>query len=141
MWCWPTATPAAPARWPTISPPAFCRARRPAAWKWIAWDQIADTLRDIDLVVNATSAGLGPDAPAVLPARVLHDKLLVLDTVYGAGAKAFRAEVEAAGARGADGLGMLLHQGAAAFALWTGREAPLETMREALHSAFSASRG
>ena len=107
----------------------------------IPWDQIAETLRDIDLVVNATSAGLGPDAPAVLPARVLHDKLFVLDTVYGAGAAAFRAEVEASGARWADGLGMLLHQGAAAFSLWTGREAPLETMRDALQSAFSASRG
>ena len=51
------------------------------------------------------------------------------------------AEAQAAGAKWSDGFGMLLHQGAAAFSLWTGREAPLRIMREALESAFSASRG
>ncbi len=104
------------------------------------WDELPAALAEVDLVVNATSAGLGPEAPAVLPARLLRDQLLVFDTVYGAGCVKFRAEAEAAGARWADGLGMLLHQGAAAFRLWTGREAPLEIMRAALQSAFSASR-
>jgi shikimate dehydrogenase len=106
----------------------------------IPWDDLAGALSEADLVVNATSAGLGPGAPSVLPARMLSDRLLVFDTLYGPGSVAFRAEAEAAGARWADGLGMLLHQGAAAFTLWTGRPAPLETMREALQSAFSASR-
>jgi shikimate dehydrogenase len=57
---------------------------------------------------------------------------LVFDTVYGAGCEKFRREAEMAGARWSDGLGMLLHQGAAAFTLWTGRDAPLEIMRQAL---------
>ena len=54
---------------------------------------------------------------------------MVFDTVYGAGSEKFRHEVEAAGAKWSDGLGMLLHQGAAAFTIWTGRDAPLEVMR------------
>ena len=106
----------------------------------VAWDEIPSALHDIDLVVNATSTGLATGAPSVLPASMMNDTLLVFDTVYGAGSVNFRRETEAAGAKWTDGLGMLLHQGAASFSLWTGRDAPVELMREALQSAFSASR-
>jgi shikimate dehydrogenase len=104
------------------------------------WDDLPAVLQEVDLVVNATSTGLDPHAPPVLPARWLSERLLIFDTVYGAGCAKFQHEVETAGARWADGLGMLLHQGVAAFALWTGRTAPLEQVREALQAAFSASR-
>ena len=109
----------------------------------VRWDEteLAAALGEIDLVVNATSAGLDPKAPAILPARILPAGLLVFDTVYGAGCEKLRREVETAGARWSDGLGMLLHQGAEAFTLWTGRDAPLEIMRRALQDTFSASRG
>lgn len=106
----------------------------------VAWGEIPAVVGEIDLIVNATSTGLDPQSPPVLSARMLTGKLLVFDTVYGAGCAKFRHEVETAGARWADGLGMLLHQGAAAFSLWTGRDAPVEMMRDALHGAFSASR-
>jgi shikimate dehydrogenase len=108
----------------------------------VAWNDaaLAEALRESDLVVNATSAGLDPKAGPVLPARLLRPELLVFDTVYGAGAAKLRGEAESAGALWCDGLGMLLHQGAAAFTLWTGRPAPRERMREALSAAFSASR-
>jgi len=106
----------------------------------IAWreEELEAALREVDLVVNATAAGLDPREPAILPARLLPANLLVFDTVYGAGCVKFRAEAEAAGTKWCDGLGMLLHQGAAAFSLWTKREAPLQLMRKALQSAFSA---
>lgn len=102
----------------------------------VSWNEpdLAAALAESDLVVNATSAGLDPKAPVILPARLLPPHLLVFDTVYGAGCAKFRQEAETAGVRWSDGLGMLLHQGAAAFSLWTGRDAPLETMREALMS-------
>lgn len=97
-------------------------------------------LDEVDLVVNATAVGLDPKEPAILPARFLPENVLVFDTLYGSGSDKLRHEAETAGARWSDGLGMLLHQGAAAFSLWTGRDAPLEIMRSALESAFSASR-
>jgi len=115
-------------------------ARSDADLRVVNWDDLAEALGQVDLVVNATSAGLDPKADSVLPARLLSERLLVFDTVYGAGSAKFHREVETAGARWADGLGMLLHQGVAAFSLWTGREAPLGLVREALQGAFSASR-
>lgn len=96
-------------------------------------------LVESDLVVNATSAGLN-EADPILLARWLRPELMIFDTIYGSGTLALKKEVSQTGGHWTDGLGMLLHQGAAAFTLWTGREAPLEIMREALQKAFSASR-
>jgi shikimate dehydrogenase len=112
-------------------------ARTPQNLRSVHWHEpdLEAALREVDLVVNATSAGLDAKAPAILPARILPAGLLVFDTVYGAGCEKFRREVETAGARWSDGLGMLLHQGAAAWTLWTGRDAPLEIMRQALQSS------
>lgn len=117
-------------------------ARTPQNLRTIRWQEpeLEAALREVDLVVNATSAGLDPKEPSILPARLLPPNLLVFDTVYGTGCAKFRDEAEVAGAKWSDGLRMLLHQGAAAFSLWTGQEAPLEIMREALQSAFSAAR-
>ena len=108
----------------------------------VPWEEkaLGAALRESDLVVNATAAGLDEKAGPVLEARLLRPELMVFDTVYGAGAEKLRVEAEAAGARWCDGLGMLLHQGAAAFSLWTQRAAPLEEMRASLQAAFSASR-
>jgi shikimate dehydrogenase len=103
--------------------------------------ELEAALRDSDLVVNATAAGLDPKEPAVLSAKMIPANVFVFDTVYGAASEKLREEAEKAGARWSDGLGMLLHQGAAAFRIWTGQPAPLEIMREALQAAFSASRG
>lgn len=116
--------------------------RTPTNLRTIRWlePELEAALREVDLVVNATAAGLDPKEPAILPARLLPANLLIFDTVYGAGCAKLRDEVESAGAKWSDGLGMLLHQGAAAFSLWTGQDAPLEVMRGALQSAFSASR-
>jgi shikimate dehydrogenase len=108
----------------------------------VPWEEteLAAALQESDLVVNATAAGLDAKQPAVLPARLLRPELMIFDTVYGAGAEKLRVEAETAGARWCDGLGMLLHQGAEAFSIWTKRGAPLEEMRAALQAAFSASR-
>ena len=108
----------------------------------VTWSEkeLAAALREVDLVVNATPAGLKKEDRPILTAAVIPKDLLVYDTLYGAAGNSLRAETEAAGAKWSDGLGMLLHQGAASFSLWSGREAPLEVMRAALASTFSASR-
>ena len=85
------------------------------------------------LVVNATSLGLGADVPPPeLPLAGLGPGQVAFDLVYRPGGTPWLAAAAARGARTVDGLGMLLHQGAAAFARWTGVEPPVEVMREAL---------
>jgi shikimate dehydrogenase len=93
--------------------------------------QIANT----DLVVNATPLGLSRADAAPIPARLLAPHLMVYDTVYSSGPTAFVSAATEAGARSANGLLMLLHQGALAFEIWFGRPAPLEQMRNALRAA------
>jgi len=90
--------------------------------------QIANT----DLVVNATPLGLNHGDAAPIPARLLAPHLMVYDTVYGSGPTAFVSGAIEAGARAANGLSMLLHQGALAFEIWFDRAAPIEAMRKAL---------
>jgi shikimate dehydrogenase len=84
------------------------------------------------LLINATSIGLTSDASPV-PAEVLNEELLVLDLIY-AKTRLLR-DAQAVGATTLDGELMLLHQGAAAFTLWTGQPAPLELMQAKLAEA------
>jgi shikimate dehydrogenase len=84
------------------------------------------------LLVNATSIGLTADVSPV-PAAALHEDLLVLDLIYSR--TRLLRDAGAANATTADGELMLLHQGAAAFTLWTGQPAPLELMRSKLAEA------
>jgi len=95
---------------------------------------IESELAKTKVLVNATSIGLASDASPV-PAEVLTPDLLVLDLIY-ARTRLLR-DAEAAGCTAADGELMLLHQGAASFALWTGQPAPLEVMQAALAEARS----
>jgi shikimate dehydrogenase len=71
-----------------------------------------------DLVVNATSAGLAGEAPA-LGAKVFAPEALAYDMVYGRDTP-FLALARAAGVRACDGLGMLVEQAAESFFLWRG---------------------
>jgi shikimate dehydrogenase len=84
------------------------------------------------VLINATSIGLTSDQSPI-PADALHGDLLVLDLIY-AQTRLLR-DAAAAGAIVADGELMLLHQGAAAFTLWTGQPAPLELMQAKLAEA------
>jgi shikimate dehydrogenase len=90
--------------------------------------QIANT----DLVVNATPLGLNHGDAAPIPARLLAPHLMVYDTVYASGPTTFVSGAIEAGARAANGLSMLLHQGALAFEIWFDRAAPIDAMRKAL---------
>jgi shikimate dehydrogenase len=72
-----------------------------------------------DLIVNATVTSLQGSAPPVAPA-VLAANALALDMMYGPAAQPFLDWAAAHGARGRDGLGMLVEQAAAAFELWRG---------------------
>lgn len=96
-------------------------------------ESIRAALSRCALVVNSTSLGMGrDDVPPELPLDGLGPDHVVNDLVYRPGGTPWLHAAAARGARTVDGLGMLLHQGAAAFELWTGRDAPLEAMRAAL---------
>ena len=84
------------------------------------------------VLINATSIGLTSDETPVA-GELMPPELLVLDLIYNR--TRFLREAEAAGATVLDGELMLLHQGAAAFTLWTGKPAPLELMQKKLHEA------
>ena len=97
----------------------------------------AAALDDAGLVINATSIGMEPH-PGVSPlgdGAGLHDSMVVLDIVYKPLATQLLQQARAAGARTVDGLGMLVHQGARAFELWTGVVPPVQVMRRALQPA------
>jgi len=100
----------------------------------IRWEERAFRFQiaNVDLVVNATPVGLNRADPSPIPARLLAPHLMIYDTVYAEKRTSFVSAALEAGARGANGLSMLLHQGALAFEIWFEREAPLEVMRAAL---------
>ncbi len=74
--------------------------------------------RAFDLVVNATSAGLGGELPR-LPPGLFRPGALAYDLVYGRDTE-FLAMARAAGAAASDGLGMLVEQAAESFLVWRG---------------------
>lgn len=96
-----------------------------------------------DTVVNGSASSLQSSAPPV-PASVLREGSLALDMMYGAAARPYLAWAESHGARGRDGLGMLVEQAAEAFLLWRGvrpETAPvLATLRQRLADAALAAR-
>jgi shikimate dehydrogenase len=100
----------------------------------VPWDETAlrAQLADVDLIVNATPLGMNPSDPAPIPARLLAPHHIVFDCVYRPTKTALLRAADEAGARGANGLSMLLHQGALSFSIWFNREAPIELMRSAI---------
>ena len=99
-----------------------------------AWDETVFRFQiaNVDLVVNATPLGLNRADASPIPARLLAPHLMIYDTIYSNGPTAFVSAAIEAGARNANGLSMLLHQGALAFEIWFSRVAPLDAMRKAL---------
>lgn len=87
--------------------------------------------RGVRGVIQCTSVGMRPGDPSPVPRDWLEPHLVVYDLIYHAPTILLR-DAESVGARCAGGLGMLLHQGAMAFTLWTRRKAPLAVMRRAL---------
>jgi shikimate dehydrogenase len=89
---------------------------------------------DFDIVVNATRLGVDPDDESPIDFATLNRAGAAMDLVYGATATPFVRAAEAVGIRATDGMEMLVQQGAAAFELWWGREAPVDAMREAVRA-------
>jgi len=100
----------------------------------VAWEEsvVRMQLADIDLIVNATPLGMNPSDPAPIPGRLIAPHHMVFDCVYGPSKTALLRAAERAGARSADGISMLVHQGALSFSIWFDRDPPIDAMRKAL---------
>jgi shikimate 5-dehydrogenase len=93
---------------------------------------LEEELQDIDLIVNATSIGMARTDPSPLPQRALMPFHMVYDTVYAHGDTRLVLAARAVGARAANGLSMLLHQGVLSLEIWLQKSPPVSVMRAAL---------
>jgi shikimate dehydrogenase len=94
--------------------------------------EIQHNLQDSDILINATSVGMKPNAndSPVVP-KLLRPDLAVMDIVYNPIETKLAKDAKAAGAKVVSGVEMLIYQGAASFEIWTGKSAPVEVMRQA----------
>lgn len=115
-------------------------ARSPRKVDWMQaepWEQsvLRTALAECDLLIDCTSMGLSEASegkiPAALPLQAMPAQGIVSTLVYHRETQLL-ADAARLGKRTLDGAGMLLFQGAIAFEIWTGREAPIEVMRSAL---------
>lgn len=96
-------------------------------------DKISAELKDADLLINTTPVGMYPKTRETPVERsLLHPHLTVFDAVYNPPETQLLRDARAVGAKVVPGVGMLVHQGARSFEIWTGRKAPVEVMRRAV---------
>jgi shikimate dehydrogenase len=111
-----------------------------ATWAGLTRESASRAFAESDLLVNATAVGMGGTAHRELPLAQLPKHAIVSDIVYEPLRTPLLASASRLGLRTQGGLGMLLHQGAEAFKLWTGKPAPIEVMRRALRRELSKTR-
>ena len=88
-------------------------------------------LGQADLLVNTTPVGMERMPGCLIPdASWLHAGLTVSDVIYQPRETQLLRMAREAGLKTFNGMYMLLHQGAASFRLWTGREMPIQQIRE-----------
>ena len=92
---------------------------------------------EINLLLNATSLGLKPEDGSPLDEKLfsLKQTRAVYDMIYQPAETALLKNAKAAGCKTANGIGMLVQQGAKAFEIWTGQPAPVAVMRRAVEGS------
>jgi shikimate dehydrogenase len=102
-------------------------------------DAFQRSIRDCGLLVNCTPVGMrfGPaEGQSPVEAALIPESCLAFDVVYNPEETPFLQAARSRGAQTAGGISMLVHQGAASFHLWTGLEAPVELMFQAVREAL-----
>ena len=94
--------------------------------------ELTKVIKQADVLINATTIGMHPNVGQTLvTADMMHRGLVVNDIVYKPLETRLLREAKRAGAKTVDGLGMLVHQGALSFEIWTGKQAPIKVMEAA----------
>lgn len=101
--------------------------------QFVLWEGDYKVPPDAEVVINATSIGLG-DAEARVPLAIdsLESDMVVADVVFNPPETRLLRAAKARGCQTLDGLGMLVNQAVIGFHIWTGRNADPLVMREAL---------
>jgi shikimate dehydrogenase len=109
------------------------RARSPARVTAIPLsdEELQRAAADSECLVNATAVGLRHRDPRLVSPAVVRCFPFVCDLIYQPVVTPLLRDARAAGCRTINGLGMLVHQGALSFHLWTGRKAPIAVMERA----------
>jgi shikimate dehydrogenase len=98
----------------------------------LGYKQLKSALAGADILINATSVGMSPDAEnSPVSAELLFRDLTVFDVIYSPMKTRLLRDAEASGARTIGGVDMLVWQGVLCFEKWTGHQAPLKIMRQA----------
>lgn len=97
-------------------------------------DKLKEEIASSVLFINATGVGMKPlEGITYIPdTSFFRPDLTVLDIVYAPRETALLKLAKSAGCRTLNGLGMMLFQGAAAFKMWTGKDMPIDYMKEIL---------
>lgn len=93
---------------------------------------IERTIADTDIYINATPVGMKKNDPLLFSPTAFHSKIAICDLIYNPPATKLLLAAKKKKLRAMNGLGMLLHQGALAFGIWTKKPAPISVMRTAL---------
>jgi len=88
-----------------------------------------DEIAQADMIINTTSIGMKQGDPLLINPEWIRKRQIVYDIIYSPPETLLLQAAKARGARVMNGLGMLIHQGALAFEIWTGCPAPVEVMR------------
>jgi len=97
-------------------------------------------LRDVDVIINATSVGMHPcENETPIDRKLLNAEVTVFDLIYSPLKTRLLKEAEALNAKTLNGLHLLVHQGAESFKIWTALDAPLDVMWKALTHTLNIS--
>lgn len=120
----------------TFSRAAELAAHLPRA-RAVRWTSLPESFAEADLIVNATTLGMGDDAPT-WPVGSCRPSALVVDIVYRPLNTGLLKAARQRGLVAVDGLGMLIHQGARAFEIWHGLRPDVARARSRLMGALAA---
>jgi shikimate dehydrogenase len=98
---------------------------------------LRNTIPVTDILVHTTPVGMHPHTDACLvPESLFSERHLVFDIIYNPAKTLLLQRAESRGARVINGIPMFVYQGAEQFRLWTGLDAPVDTMKNAVESAL-----
>ena len=101
-------------------------------------EKLREEMADSYIFVNGTGVGMKPlEGMSVVPDKsFFRPELIVVDVPYSPLETTMRKMAKEVGCKTMNGLGMMLFQGAAAFKLWTGKDMPIEHMKEVLNIRY-----